>query len=70
MAPAAAHAVDNIVEAIDLNATPGIWRRKNGILLYFLLTSSFLSSLASGFDGVSFLQTAQIDNISDFFCSP
>ena len=53
MAPAAAHASENISSAIDLKALPPFYARKNGILLYFLLTSSLVSSMASGFDGVS-----------------
>lgn len=53
MAPAAAHAVDGILSPIDLKAIPPFYRRKNGILLYFLLTSSLLASAALGIDGVS-----------------
>lgn len=53
MAPAAAHAVDGILSPIDLKSIPPFWRRKNGILLYFLLTSSLLASAALGIDGVS-----------------
>lgn len=52
MAPAAAHTTDNIVSAYDLKSIKPFYKRKNGILLYLLLTSSLLSSLASGFDGV------------------
>ncbi|KAG5920960.1 hypothetical protein E4U42_006024, partial [Claviceps africana] len=51
MAPAAAHATDGMVPAIDLDAIPPFWRRRNGILLYFLLTSSLFTSAALGFDG-------------------
>jgi hypothetical protein len=53
MAPAAAHATDGILSTIDLKSIPSFWRRKNGILLYFLLTSSLLASAALGIDGVS-----------------
>jgi hypothetical protein len=52
MAPAAAHAVDGILSPIDLKSIRPFWRRKNGILLYFLLTSSLLASAALGIDGV------------------
>lgn len=52
MAPAAARASENISSALDLKALPPFYKRKNGILLYFLLTSSLVSSMASGFDGV------------------
>ncbi|KAH7309624.1 putative MFS hexose transporter [Stachybotrys elegans] len=51
MAPSAAHTVDEISSPIDLDAIPPFWRRKNGILLYFLLTSSLLASAALGIDG-------------------
>jgi hypothetical protein len=53
MAPAAAHAVEGIISPIDVDSIPPFWRRKNGILLYFLLTSSLLASAALGIDGVS-----------------
>lgn len=53
MAPSAAHAVDSIVPVLDLESIPPFWRRKNGVLLYFLLTSSLLASAALGIDGVS-----------------
>lgn len=53
MAPAAAHTADGIRPPIDLQAIPAFYRRKNGILLYFLLTSSLLASAALGIDGVS-----------------
>lgn len=52
MAPAAAHATEGIVSSIDVNAIAPFWRRTNGILLYFLLTSSLLASAALGIDGV------------------
>lgn len=52
MAPAAAHTTDGIQSSIDLKAIPSFWRRKNGILLYFLLTSSLLAAAALGIDGV------------------
>ncbi|KAG5977250.1 hypothetical protein E4U55_006951 [Claviceps digitariae] len=51
MAPAAAHTTDGIVPPIDLDAIPPFWRRRNGILLYFLLTSSLFTSAALGIDG-------------------
>ncbi|UKZ76180.1 hypothetical protein TrVFT333_003877 [Trichoderma virens FT-333] len=51
MAPAAAHTADGISSPIDLASFPPFWRRKNGILLYFLLTSSLLASAALGIDG-------------------
>ncbi|KAF4549858.1 Sugar (and other) transporter-like protein 67 [Elsinoe fawcettii] len=51
MAPSASKTTDNIVSTLDLKQIPPFWKRKNGVLLYFLLTSSFFSSLASGFDG-------------------
>lgn len=53
MAPSAAHTTDGIRPPIDLKAIPHFWRRKNGVLLYFLLTSSLLASAALGIDGVS-----------------
>lgn len=53
MAPAAAHATEGIISPIDIESMPPFWRRKNGILLYFLLTSSLLASAALGIDGVS-----------------
>jgi hypothetical protein len=53
MAPAAAHTIDDIKSPLDTKAYPPFYRRKNGILLYFLLTSSLLSSAALGIDGVS-----------------
>lgn len=53
MAPAVAHAAEGIVSSIDIKSMPPFWRRKNGILLYFLLTSSLLASAALGIDGVS-----------------
>ena len=52
-ARAAARAVDEIESPIDLKSIPLFYRRKNGILLYFLLTSSLLASMALGIDGVS-----------------
>ncbi|KAL1854954.1 hypothetical protein VTK73DRAFT_8635 [Phialemonium thermophilum] len=51
MAPAAAHTVDDILPPIDLKSIPPFYRRKNGILLYFLLTSSLFASMALGIDG-------------------
>jgi hypothetical protein len=53
MAPAAAQATDGIVAPIDPASMPPFWKRKNGVLLYFLLTSSLLASAALGIDGVS-----------------
>lgn len=58
MAPAAARTADGISSPIDLASYPPFWRRKNGILLYFLLTSSLLASAALGIDGVSFVSSA------------
>jgi len=55
MAPAAAHTSEHVASSFDFNSAPVFYKRKNGILLYFLLTSSLLSSMASGFDGVSYL---------------
>jgi hypothetical protein len=52
MAPAAAQAVDGIESPINLRTIPPFYRRKNGILLYFLLTSSLIASMALGIDGV------------------
>ncbi|KAL7797418.1 general substrate transporter [Trichoderma ceciliae] len=43
--------VDGISSPIDLALIPPFWRRKNGILLYFLLTSSLLAGVALGIDG-------------------
>ncbi|KAJ6043008.1 uncharacterized protein N7446_001204 [Penicillium canescens] len=50
MAPKAAHAIDDIRSPIDLSAVPPFWKRKNGILLYLLLTSSLFASMALGLD--------------------
>lgn len=58
MAPAAAHAAEGIISSIDVDSMPPFWRRKNGILLYFLLTSSLLASAALGIDGVSSIRLA------------
>ena len=52
MAPKAAVTTQKGETALDYTSVPPFWKRKNGLLLYFLLTSSFFSSLASGFDGV------------------
>ncbi|KPM42164.1 hypothetical protein AK830_g4370 [Neonectria ditissima] len=51
MAPKAAQAVDGIASPIDLSSVPPFWKRKNGVLLYFLLTSSLFASMALGIDG-------------------
>ncbi|KAH8675078.1 putative MFS hexose transporter [Ilyonectria robusta] len=51
MAPKAAHAVEDISSPIDLSTVPPFWKRKNGVLLYFLLTSSLFASMALGIDG-------------------
>ncbi|KAH6711294.1 hypothetical protein BKA61DRAFT_692904 [Leptodontidium sp. MPI-SDFR-AT-0119] len=51
MAPKAASAAENLETALDCSNVPPFWKRKNGLLLYFILTSSFFFSLASGFDG-------------------
>lgn len=64
MAPAAAHATEAIVSVIDIDTIPPFWRRKNGILLYFLLTSSLLASAALGIDGVSRLQPDALVSVS------
>lgn len=53
MAPTAAQTTEGIETPIDLKAIPPFYKRKNGILLYFLLTSSLLSTAALGIDGVS-----------------
>lgn len=58
MAPKAAAASQAIETALDTSGVRPFYKRKNGILLYFLLTSSLLSSMASGFDGVSPLRIA------------
>lgn len=52
MAPAAAHASEGLANPYDLDAVPPFWRRKNGILLYFALTSSLLATASLGIDGV------------------
>lgn len=52
MAPSAAQATEGVV-SIDTKSMPPFWKRKNGVLLYFLLTSSLLASAALGIDGVS-----------------
>lgn len=57
MAPAAARAAEKISSAVDLKSLPPFYARKNGVLLYFLLTSSLMSSMASGFDGVGLTVT-------------
>lgn len=52
MAPKVAHATQDIQSPIiDLTSIPPFWKRKNGVLLYFLLTSSLLASMALGIDG-------------------
>lgn len=51
MAPAAARAVDNIISPIDLATVPPFYKRRNGIKLYLLLTSSLCASMALGIDG-------------------
>lgn len=51
MAPKAAHASEDIQSAFDLDSVPPFWKRKNGVLLYFLLTSSLFASMALGIDG-------------------
>ena len=55
MAPSLAHASEGLASPLDLNSVPPFWRRKNGILLYFLLTSSLLATASLGIDGVSWL---------------
>ncbi|KAL1888283.1 hypothetical protein Sste5346_009675 [Sporothrix stenoceras] len=51
MAPAVAHATEGLANPYDLDAIPPFWRRKNGILLYFVLTSSLLATASLGIDG-------------------
>lgn len=51
MAPKVAHATEDIQSPIDLTTIAPFWRRKNGVLLYFLLTSSLFASMALGIDG-------------------
>ncbi|KAH8691989.1 putative MFS hexose transporter [Talaromyces proteolyticus] len=51
MAPAAAHTTDGIASTVDVQSLPPFWRRKNGVLLCFLLTPSLLASAALGIDG-------------------
>ncbi|THC93503.1 hypothetical protein EYZ11_007027 [Aspergillus tanneri] len=51
MARAAAGAMDEIQSPISLKDIRPFYRRKNGIFLYFLLTSSLLASAALGIDG-------------------
>ncbi|KAH7252918.1 hypothetical protein NW755_009797 [Fusarium falciforme] len=51
MAPKVARATEDIQSPIDLKSVPPFWKRKNGVLLYFLLTSSLLASMALGIDG-------------------
>lgn len=55
MAPSASQATEGVQSPIDsaaLKAVPPFWKRKNGTLLYFLLTSSLLASATLGIDGV------------------
>ncbi|KHO01628.1 General substrate transporter [Metarhizium album ARSEF 1941] len=54
MALSAAHTADGILSPIDLKAIRPFWKRKNGILLYFLLTSSLVTTAALGIDGERF----------------
>lgn len=53
MAPSTAHASEGLSNPYDLATIPPFWRRKNGILLYFVLTSSLLATASLGIDGVS-----------------
>lgn len=53
MAPSAAKTNAAVATSNDFKDVPRFYKRKNGILLYFLLTPSFLCSFAAGFDGVS-----------------
>lgn len=69
MAPPAAKTTEDIAPGINLDEVPPFWKRKNGMLLYFLLTSSFFSSLASGFDGVWLIMTTYTA-LTDTFDSP
>ncbi|PHH77264.1 hypothetical protein CDD82_3589 [Ophiocordyceps australis] len=48
MASSASHSP---VPPIDVHALPPFWRRRNGLLLYLLLTSSLAASAALGIDG-------------------
>ena len=67
MAPSAAYAADGMVPPIDLKSIPPFWKRKNGILLYFLLTSSLFTSAALGIDGVS--NFPQVSRNKSYNCS-
>ncbi|THW13606.1 putative MFS hexose transporter [Aureobasidium pullulans] len=60
MAPTAAKTTNDISSSIDLSSIAPFYKRKNGILLYLLLTTSLLSSFASGFDGTNAMQLLPI----------
>ncbi|KAL7952304.1 putative MFS hexose transporter [Trichoderma compactum] len=51
MAPTADRTADGRMPSIDLKSIPPFWRRKNGNLLYFLLTSPMVATAAIGIDG-------------------
>lgn len=63
MAPAAAHASEGLVNPYDLDAIPPFYKRKNGILLYFVLTSSLLATASLGIDGVSLHLATRLQNL-------
>jgi hypothetical protein len=63
MAPSAAQATEGVVAPIDIKTMPPFWKRKNGVLLYFLLTSSLLASAALGIDGVSSIAKSDSDDM-------
>lgn len=52
MAPAAAQTAEGLENPYDMATIAPFWRRKNGILLYFLLTSSLFATMSLGIDGV------------------
>ena len=65
MAPStAAKATEGVKPPIDIKSAPPFWKRKNGVLLYFLLTSSLLASATLGIDGVSKIVPCCFENQS------
>lgn len=65
MAPStAAKAAEGVKPPIDIKSAPPFWKRKNGVLLYFLLTSSLLASATLGIDGVSNIVACHLENRS------
>ncbi|KAF5713954.1 hexose transporter [Fusarium globosum] len=70
MAPKAAHATEDIQSPIDLTTIPPFWKRKNGILLYFLLTSSLFASMALGIDGSMTNALQTLESWQDRFGHP